>query len=476
MSDLRIPQNPGIGGLKEFTDAETTFLQDLVANGGGGSQTPWTSDINGGGYTLSNMPLLVGGTTTTSSLTFKTTTGVGTTGADHIFLVGNNGATEAMRISNNGYVGIGTSSALTKFHLQENTANSSGVLGIGTIGLSSSSASPVANGFGWSLAGQLEAADGIVYGTGSFGNYWVNSGASKTTGWVWTTRAGATMNFLDTALQVSMAGTASAPAYSWSSDTNTGMWRVTADQLGFATGGANRLTISSTAITSQVYITAPSFKAYNSTDSVYTELTYVPGSGGGGIYGGGNLYLNTNTGQTALTNIYLQAGTSTSFVGGNISRQAGESSATATAGGSIYDVGGHSYDGDGGFIGLAGGVSDVTNGGYISLVGGTGMSQSGGYIQIFGGDGNLGGSVDIRGGYSNQDYTYSPVYLQSNGGITNISATSFVVDSYGGQIYSNVSHGFYSDIRTPSMPTSDPMDGSGTLWYDTGSNIVYRGT
>lgn len=51
-------------------------------------------------------PLIIGGTSTTSSLTYKTTTGVGTTGADHIFLVGNDGATEAMRILNNGNIGI----------------------------------------------------------------------------------------------------------------------------------------------------------------------------------------------------------------------------------------------------------------------------------------------------------------------------------------------------------------------------------
>jgi hypothetical protein len=54
-------------------------------------------------------PLIVGGTGTTQTLTYKTTTGVGATGADHIFLVGNNGATEAMRILNNGNVSIGTS-------------------------------------------------------------------------------------------------------------------------------------------------------------------------------------------------------------------------------------------------------------------------------------------------------------------------------------------------------------------------------
>lgn len=53
------------------------------------------------------MPLIVGGTGTTSSLTHKTTSGVGATGARHIFQVGNNGATEAATILNNANMGIG---------------------------------------------------------------------------------------------------------------------------------------------------------------------------------------------------------------------------------------------------------------------------------------------------------------------------------------------------------------------------------
>jgi len=31
-------------------------------------------------------------------------------------------------------------------------------------------------------------------------------------------------------------------------------------------------------------------------------------------------------------------------------------------------------------------------------------------------------------------------------------------------------------ISNPSMPTADPADGKGTLWYSTVTNIVYRGT
>lgn len=51
---------------------------------------------------------IIGGTGTTSTLTLQSTSGVGTTGADIVFKVGNNGATEAGRILNSGNVGIRT--------------------------------------------------------------------------------------------------------------------------------------------------------------------------------------------------------------------------------------------------------------------------------------------------------------------------------------------------------------------------------
>jgi len=60
--------------------------------------------------TSATVPLVIGGTTTTSTLTLRATSGVGTTGSNIVFQVGNNGANEAMRVLDSGYVGIGTAS------------------------------------------------------------------------------------------------------------------------------------------------------------------------------------------------------------------------------------------------------------------------------------------------------------------------------------------------------------------------------
>ncbi len=43
-------------------------------------------------------------------------------------------------------------------------------------------------------------------------------------------------------------GTALLPSYTFTSDPNTGMYRVTTDQLGFSTGGVNRMTMSSSGV------------------------------------------------------------------------------------------------------------------------------------------------------------------------------------------------------------------------------------
>ncbi len=106
-----------------FVSSDTLSFTDI--NNLGNDIRAWGDNVNGGGYTLSNVVLsatsgtmatVTGGTGTTSTLTLRSTSGVGTTGADIIFQTGNNGATEVMRLQNGGNVGIGVTPA-NKLHV-----------------------------------------------------------------------------------------------------------------------------------------------------------------------------------------------------------------------------------------------------------------------------------------------------------------------------------------------------------------------
>lgn len=79
-------------------------------------------DTMTGDLIFSGAQKIIGGTGTTSDLTLQTTSGVGATGADMHFLVGNNGDTEAMTILNSGNVGIGTASPGFLLHVQKTAA------------------------------------------------------------------------------------------------------------------------------------------------------------------------------------------------------------------------------------------------------------------------------------------------------------------------------------------------------------------
>jgi len=106
------------GSLSPKTDTGLTYNADtnaLTATTFVGAVTGASSlnvlkagDTMGGNLTFSNAQKIIGGTATTADLTLQTTTGVGEAGADMHFLVGNNGATEAVTILNNGNIGIGT--------------------------------------------------------------------------------------------------------------------------------------------------------------------------------------------------------------------------------------------------------------------------------------------------------------------------------------------------------------------------------
>jgi len=126
------------------------------------------------------VPLVVGGTSTTSDLSLKTTSGVGAPGADMHFLVGNNGATEALTILNSGNVGIGTTGPLQLLHVDKGqnasteviisninagTAAEAGIY-ISNANTGATSAFVGVEGTGFTTAGGF-VQDGAVMGAGS---------------------------------------------------------------------------------------------------------------------------------------------------------------------------------------------------------------------------------------------------------------------------------------------------------------------
>lgn len=116
-----------------------------------------------------NSPNLIGGTGVASSLTFRTTTGNSTTGADFIWQSGNNGNVELARLLNNGNFGIGdaTPSALLtvgngdRFKV-DNNGNITGINNVATSFPSTQGAAKSvyqndgSGNFGWLIVNQAE--------------------------------------------------------------------------------------------------------------------------------------------------------------------------------------------------------------------------------------------------------------------------------------------------------------------------------
>lgn len=89
----------------------------------------------------------------------------------------------------------------------------------------------------------------------------------------------------------SSSGTALLPQYSFSSDSNTGMYNVSADALGFSTNGTLRTTIGTTSITNTLVslgpngtLAAPTYSFSGETNTgIYKKSVAVIGVGTGGV-------------------------------------------------------------------------------------------------------------------------------------------------------------------------------------------------
>jgi len=91
-------------------------------------------------------------------------------------------------------------------------------------------------------------------------------------------------------------GTGGAPTYSFSNDTNTGMYLVSADTIGFSTGGTSRFTLGTLGVTSNTSIDAKEVTIGDGVDG--NEITTNTAE---------DLVLNTNTG-TNSGSITIQEG------------------------------------------------------------------------------------------------------------------------------------------------------------------------
>ena len=96
-----------------FVSSDTLSFTDV--NNLGNDIRAWGDNVNGGGYTLSNvvisasagtMATVTGGTGAASTLTLRSTSGAGTTDAI-VFVTGNAGANEALRLNSSGSANFG---------------------------------------------------------------------------------------------------------------------------------------------------------------------------------------------------------------------------------------------------------------------------------------------------------------------------------------------------------------------------------
>jgi len=248
-SGLAVSGNVGIG--------TTTANFNLSVAGTGF----FSGNVGIGATTSSNKLDVWGNQRITGTLTVDSTITTGGITAPTLSLSGNNSAltftgttpsltsgSSVFGIFAGGNVGIGTTATLgSSFNI-----NGNGIIGSSFIG----GAAP-SNGLG--IQGNVGIGTTTanfnlsVIGTGFFsGNVGIGATTSSNKLDVWgnaritgtLTVDGSVGNLTSTGVFLAADGTASAPSYSFSSDTNTGIFRPGTDALGFTTGGTERLSIT----------------------------------------------------------------------------------------------------------------------------------------------------------------------------------------------------------------------------------------
>ena len=108
------------------------------------------------------------------------------------------------------------------------------------------------------------AADAIGFTTGGTNQMTITTTGTTTVG----TAIADTFNATSTVgggFQGIDADTALVPSFTWTADLDTGMYRATTNSIGWTTAGTNRLTLSTSALTSTVQVNATTFNATSTT-------------------------------------------------------------------------------------------------------------------------------------------------------------------------------------------------------------------
>ncbi len=365
--------------------------------------------------TSETVPLLIGGTAVGSSLELRSTSGVGTT--DFIkFNVGSNGATEAMRILDNGNVGIGASTNLSQFTVRQSADTSN----IG--GTTTANASTTITGSGTTFTTSLGIGDRISL-----------SSASSTYATV-TAIASDTSLTVDTALGNGTSQTINRKKSIFRVDDNTGSNKLVINDQGYIGIGVASPT-GLLHIKTQVAIFSATGGTITFTDSNGLNPRSSPSYPGGYTVHTFTSGTTTFTPNTVGTVEYLVVG------GGG----GGGGSGNAGPGGG------------GGAGGFRSGSLSVTSQAYSIIVGGAGNAGA-----------NNGGGANAQGGTGGVS-TFSSITAAGGGGGAGPAGSDFGTagGSGGGSRYGQAG----AAGNTPSTVPSQGNNGGGSIFtgsYGTG--------
>ena len=188
-------------------------------------------------------------------------------------------------------------------------------------------------------------------------------------------------------LAASPLGTSSAPAYSFSGDTNTGLYSSSADTLSFSVGGATGFLVSGTASAANHLVVMPGTSSLGPTISNSGTTTGGAQALGINIVGRDATASNSRGGEISIT--AGKSNYSWDYVGGsNITLTGGavNKNGVTQSGGGVYLYGGPGQGNGnaGGDVAISGGSGVNTSGGNVYLLGGTGSGSMKGIVSLQG--------------------------------------------------------------------------------------------